>query len=219
MPPGAFNVETLGAPQDQVAYRLRAVREAMGLSLREFTKLLTRSGRHVSHTAVMKYERGQLKITPDYVDQVSAATGVPFGWFLSGLTSDDSPDSGPAIHAAGLGFLPPYLHASVCSRLEGLADWCAVPPGPSLDEFYAHVGEIIRGPFRLSDQFIRPLDDLTERELSVYVATQFANLRTLLRRLGDLPGPEVGDGLHESGEGFVNEAGSPASDAAGTPVG
>lgn len=190
-----FDVETLGAPQAEVAYRLRAIREAKKLSLREFAKLLTGPDRHISHTAVMKFEELELRITPDYIDLVATRTGVPYGWFLSGLDADDVSPSTPAIQAARLDFLPRYLHASVTERLEGLANWCGVPPGSDLTVFFQQVGELIRAPFAGTNPNFRSWEELTQRELSVYIATQFATLRTLLRRLGEpeQPGP-VGEG-------------------------
>lgn len=182
----AFDTETLGAPQEEVAYRLRAVREAMGLSLRSFAKRLSSDSRHVSHTAVMKYERLELKITPDYLDLVARRTHVPYGWFLSGIGSEDSPLSAPVLLSAGLESLPSFLHRSVTERMERLADWCGVPPGPTLEEFYGQVGRILLAPFTDGATYFRSWSELTEREMSVYVASQFATLRTLLRRLGEL---------------------------------
>jgi transcriptional regulator with XRE-family HTH domain len=179
-----FDVETLGAAQEEVAQRLRAVRESMGLSLRSFADRLTSSEHHVSHVAVMKYEHLELRITPDYLELVSMVTGVPYGWFLSGVGSEDSPPSPPALHSAGLDFLPTYHHRWITERLERLANWCGIPPGPALEEFYGQVGAVLRGPFGDDKSYLRPWRDLSDRELSVYLATQFATLRTLLRRLG-----------------------------------
>jgi transcriptional regulator with XRE-family HTH domain len=202
---GGFDVESLGAPQAEVAYRLRSVREAKGLSLREFAKLLTGPDRHVSHTAVMKFEDLELRITPDYLDLVATRTGIPYGWFLSGLDADDVSPSTPALETARLEFLPRYLHRSVTERLEGLADWCGIPPGPDLDVFFRQVGDVIRAPFAEPNSNFRSWKQLTQRELSVYIATQFATLRTLLRRLGEPedPGPlgeDEGGLLHHGPE-------------------
>ena len=191
-----FDTETLGAPQEEVAYRLRAVRESLGLSLRAFASRLTDEAWHTSHTSVMKYERGQLKVTPDYLDLVSRKTGVPYGWFLSGIGSEDSPPSAPALRSAGLEFLPPFLHRSLTARLEQLADWCGVPPGPGLEEFYTEVGGVVRAPLTANTNYFRSLSELQERELSVYIATQFATMRTLLRRLGELDDGQPTEGCN-----------------------
>lgn len=177
-----FDVEGLGAPQEEVAVRLRAVRESNALSLREFAHRLSSNGRQVSHTAVAKYEIGELKITPDYLELVSRAFSVPYGWFLSGLGADEETLADPAMAAAGLEFLPRYLHKSVSTRLGLLADWCGIPAGPVRVDFYEEVGSILRVPFSQALRFTRQLTDLSERELSVFIVTQFAALRTVLRR-------------------------------------
>ena len=204
-----FDVETLGAPQQEVAFRLRAVREAHGLSLRDFAERLTEHGRHVSHTAVAKYERGELKITPDYLELVSGEFGVPYGWFLSGIASEDDGTEVPSLGDAGLDFLPKFLRASVRTRLDLLADWCGIPPGPLRISFYQDVGAIIRAPLTEHGSCVRPWQELSERELSVYLVTQFATLRTLLRRWketeqapqdqGIMSGPESGHAFADSG--------------------
>ncbi len=186
MPSAGYDLENLGASQEEVAFRLRAVRESMGFSLREFAEGLRDMGRGVSHTAVTKYERGDLRITPDYLDLVSAFSKVPYGWFLSGLSSEDVPLATPALLSAGLDVLPAYLHKSLSSRLEGLADWCGIPPGPALDEFFADVGHLLKAPFLESRGSVQPLNEISERVLSVYMAMQFSILRTVLRRFGDL---------------------------------
>jgi len=177
-----FDVETLGAPQWEVGARLRAIREAKNLSLREFAKRVSHASFHVSHTAVVKYEMGGLKITPDYLERVSEAFNVPYGWLVSGVVPEDISSGSPIVLEAGLGFLPRYLQRSVGSRLEQLADWCGTPPGPIRSDFYREVGRLLRAPFSEPSGFLRSWDELSERELSVYVATQFANLRMVLRR-------------------------------------
>jgi len=197
-----FDEESLGAPQVEVAYRLRAIRESKGMSLREFAKLLTGPDHHVSHTAVMKFEDMDLRITPDYIDLVASKTGVPFGWFLSGLAADDVSPSTPALQVAGMDFLPPYLHRSVTERLEGMANWCGIPPGPALDDFFRQIGAVIRAPFAEPSSFFRDFEELTQRELAVFIATQFATLRTLLRRLGEpdeAPPPSEAGGSIQTG--------------------
>lgn len=181
----AYDVDGLGAPQAEVAYRLRAVRQFHGLSLREFARCLTEAGRHVSHTAVAKYEDGELKITPDYLDLVGKAFGVSYGWFLSGLGSDDLLPGNPSVEAAGLQFLPRYLHVSVSGRLEALADWCGVPDGVIRESFFQEIGDFVRAPFLRPSTYFRPWEEFSEREISVYVATAFATLRSLVRRSGE----------------------------------
>lgn len=180
-----LDVEILGARQEDVAHRLRAVRESMGLSLRALATRLTSNGSQVSHVAVMKYERLELNITPGYLEQVAGVTNVPYGWFLSGVGGEDSPPSHPPVQTAGLDFLPPVHHKWIAERLERLANWCGVPPGPALEEFYAQLGAILGTPLKGDAVFLRSWNQLTDRELSVYLATQFATLRTVLRRLGE----------------------------------
>jgi transcriptional regulator with XRE-family HTH domain len=184
MPREPYDIDNLGAPQAEVAFRLRAVRKARGLSLREFAGFLSSDGSRVSHTAVMKYEHEELRITPGYLELVAKSTEVPYGWFLSGLGSDEVPELAPALASAGLEFLPAYLHRSVTSRLEGLADWCGIPPGPGLVEFYRGVGRLLTAHFQELHSYVRPLAELSERELSVYMAMQFATLRAVFRRFG-----------------------------------
>lgn len=186
-----FDIETLGAKQDEAAYRLRAVRESLGLSLRSFADRLSSADRHVSHVAVMKYENLELKITPDYLDLVAKTTGVPYGWFLSGLGGEDAEGTNSALHAAGMEFLPAFHHRWINERLGRLADWCGIPPGAALGDFYAQVGAILRVPFQEDKSYLRPWSELSDRELSVYLATQFATLRMVLRRLGT-PDVDVG---------------------------
>jgi len=202
----SFNVDVLGAQQEEVAHRLRAVRESLGLSLRTMASRLTSEEHHVSHVAVMKYERLELKITPDYLERVARVTNVPYGWFLSGVGGEDSPPSHPPLQTAGMDFLPSVHHRWVADRLERLANWCGIPPGKTLEGFYAQVGAILGAPLKGNAAYLRSWTQLTDRELSVYLATQFATLRTVLRRLGD---PEEPSG--SSGTGPA--ADSPAGDA------
>ncbi len=197
----AYDVDGLGAPQTEVASRLRAVRQFHGLSLRDFASRLTEAGHRVSHTAVAKYEDGELKITPDYLDLVGKAFGVSYGWFLSGLGSDDLLPGNASLDAAGLDFLPRYLHTSVSARLDALADWCGVPDGAIREGFFQELGDFVRTPFSRPSIYFRPWEEFSEREISVYVATAFATLRTLLRRSGEgEPPPGTG-----SAERFLQE--------------
>jgi transcriptional regulator with XRE-family HTH domain len=182
MSPTPFDVEILGVPQEEVALRLRVLREGRGLSLRKFAALLSAVGHPVSHTAVVKFERMELKITPDYLDLVSRATGVTYGWLLSGKGLGDPSGEYPVVLAAGLESLPGFLHDSVSKRLEQLAEQCGITQGAEKPEFYQRIGAIVRAPFAEASSFLRPWDQLSERELTTFLASQFRALQSLLNR-------------------------------------
>jgi transcriptional regulator with XRE-family HTH domain len=187
-----YDTESLGSPQPEVAARLKAFRVGRGLSLRAFSKGLQAKGHQISHTAVMKYETGALKITDGYLEMVREAYNVPFGWFLSGLEAIQGAEH-PVLEGSGLEELPSFLHASMSRRLEEMADGCELPDGPGRPIFYRMVGDLILAPFSQDGTFVRAWTELSEREISTYISAQLGLLEPLLRKVSEEEGNGEGE--------------------------
>ena len=59
--------------------KLRAARKSLGLSLRD---LQAKLGKVVSAQAIGKYERGEMRPSPEILGQLADALGVPIEYFL-----------------------------------------------------------------------------------------------------------------------------------------
>lgn len=67
--------------------RLHKLRTSLGLSLRDFARLVSDAGHAVSYESVRQYEDADRKVPAVYIKAVCRATGVEARWVL-GLDSD-----------------------------------------------------------------------------------------------------------------------------------
>ena len=74
--------------QTTLPERLKAVREAAGLSQRELAERITRDGVAVSTQTVMRYELGERVPPADYVAALSCVLSVDAAWVVLGAGSD-----------------------------------------------------------------------------------------------------------------------------------